>query len=989
MPLAKIQRSAKLRTLPCKAPGCRQWFKNVSGQTQHFNARHAINLLPAPAPRIVRHRIPTPIPANEDGDFDPTMPGLEDDDDDYDDYNYNDYNYNDHDNNAGGVYMGARAETHPHLDGRPCNSHGAHLPVGSPPPAPSHPPADDYSPFNNREEFEIGDFLYRQDEMSGANVDKLMALWASTLHEGEDPPFASNKDMQETIDASKLGDVVWQSFKVTYNGPLPAGEVPPWMLASYEVWFRCPLEVLRIQLSNPDFASEMDFCVKRVYDAKNKRHYRDFMSGDWGWKQLDILAEDPRNHGATFCPVISGSDKTTVSVATGQHDYYPFYLSNGLITNRARRAHREGISLVAFLSIPKTDEQFHNDSRFRMFHRQLFYSSLHMILQPLRSGMTDPVVMLCADGHYRRIIFGLGPYIADYPEQVMLACIVQNWCPKCTARPSLLDGPGMRRCAEHTDAVVNALGIKAAWENYGIVGEVKPFTDDFPRADIHELLSPDLLHQIIKGTFKDHLVGWVNQYLVEEHGQSRASAIVADIDRRIAAALSFPGLRCFPEGRGFKQWTGDDSKALMKVYLPAIAGHVPGQMVRALSAFLEFCYLVRRSTIDEDTLDTIDGALAHFHLEREIFRDVGVRPDGFSLPRQHSMVHYVPHIRLLGAPNGLCSSITESKHIKAVKDPYQWTNRNEPLGQMLLINQRLDKLAAVRVDFTAREMLNGPCLGLPPIVLATVHRDALAPAPAPIPIADPIVLDEEGNVDDNGGDVDGPVVMGEVQLAKCRVRHLPRPVDMLATTINIPHLQELIRRFLYDRQFPDSEISPVDAALASCPHFDRHVTVFPSAVAIFYAPSDLSGIGGMHCERIRSTASWRHGPARRDCVFLEKDPDVVGFRGLYAARVLLFFQFTSDGVDYPCALVSWFSPISETPCPDTGMWIVEPDLDRDGDRELSVIHIDCILRGAHLIGVSAGAEFLPRSLSHTDSLDVFRAFYVNKYADYHSHEIAF
>lgn len=34
---------------------------------------------------------------------------------------------------------------------------------------------------------------------------------------------------------------------------------------------------------------------------------------------------------------------------------------------------------------------------------------------------------------------------------------------------------------------------------------------------------------------------------------------------RIAAAPHFPGLRRFPEGRGFKQWTGDDSKALMKV----------------------------------------------------------------------------------------------------------------------------------------------------------------------------------------------------------------------------------------------------------------------------------------------------------------------------------------------------------------------------------------------------------------------------------------
>jgi hypothetical protein len=34
----------------------------------------------------------------------------------------------------------------------------------------------------------------------------------------------------------------------------------------------------------------------------------------------------------------------------------------------------------------------------------------------------------------------------------------------------------------------------------------------------------------------------------------------------IAAVPPFPGLRRFPHGRRFKQWTGDDSKALMKVW---------------------------------------------------------------------------------------------------------------------------------------------------------------------------------------------------------------------------------------------------------------------------------------------------------------------------------------------------------------------------------------------------------------------------------------
>jgi len=39
-------------------------------------------------------------------------------------------------------------------------------------------------------------------------------------------------------------------------------------------------------------------------------------------------------------------------------------------------------------------------------------------------------VVKCPDSHFRRVIYGLGPYIADYPEQVLLATIVQGWCPR-------------------------------------------------------------------------------------------------------------------------------------------------------------------------------------------------------------------------------------------------------------------------------------------------------------------------------------------------------------------------------------------------------------------------------------------------------------------------------------------------------------------------------------------------------------------------------
>jgi hypothetical protein len=56
--------------------------------------------------------------------------------------------------------------------------------------------------------------------------------------------------------------------------------------------------------------------------------------------------------------------------------------------------------------------------------------------------------------------------------------------------------------------------------------------DEFPRADIYELIAPDLLHQIIKGTFKDHLVTWVEDFLILEYGQTQANERLDDIDRR-------------------------------------------------------------------------------------------------------------------------------------------------------------------------------------------------------------------------------------------------------------------------------------------------------------------------------------------------------------------------------------------------------------------------------------------------------------------------
>ena len=76
----------------------------------------------------------------------------------------------------------------------------------------------------------------------------------------------------------------------------------------------------------------------------------------------------------------------------------------------------------------KADKEEEDSKEFRTFRRQVFHASLNRILQSFKPYMEKPDIVRYTDGYFRRTIYGLGPYIADYPEQVLLACIVQDWC---------------------------------------------------------------------------------------------------------------------------------------------------------------------------------------------------------------------------------------------------------------------------------------------------------------------------------------------------------------------------------------------------------------------------------------------------------------------------------------------------------------------------------------------------------------------------------
>jgi hypothetical protein len=181
-------------------------------------------------------------------------------------------------------------------------------------------------------------------------------------------------------------------------------------------------------------------------------------------------------------------------------------------------------------------------------------------------------------------------------------------------------------------------------------------------------------------------------------------------------------------------------------------------MVRCLAAFFDFCYLVRRNAICVDTLDKVAEALDHFHHYHQIFTQTGVQVNTISLPWQHSLKHYIRSIELFSSPNSLCSSITESKHIKAVKQPWRRSGRYRALHQMLLTNVRLDKLGAARSYFAEKGMMQGTALTYTAMMLRGEEPH-------------PQVIIEEQDRDDHGA-VTGPKVLSSVELATELIFHI-------------------------------------------------------------------------------------------------------------------------------------------------------------------------------------------------------------------------
>ncbi|KAG1752893.1 hypothetical protein EDB19DRAFT_1892885 [Suillus lakei] len=358
--------------------------------------------------------------------------------------------------------------------------------------------------------------------------------------------------------------------------------------------------------------------------------------------------------------------KTQKLTSKGDKTAYPVYLSIGNIAKEKRRqTSARATVLIGYLPSGKLD--CFTPDECSLANYRLFHHCMSLLLQPLVAAGEDGVDMV------------LYPILATY---CLVACCKENRCPKCVVaadeRGDPLDSP-MR-----DPAVIKGILEKrktghhpAEFEEFGLRTVYAPFWANLPHSNIFLAFTPDLLHQLHKGIFKDHLVKWCLDIVGEE-----------EMDARFKAMPDYPGLRHFKKGISMvKQWTGTEHKEMQRVFVGLLAGAVPSQVLVVARALLDFSYYAQLRVHSTESLNGLESALAIFHANKDVLQQLDIR-DHFNIPKLHQLSHYVQSILLFGATDGFNSELPERLHIDFAKEAYRASNKRDYEEQMALWLQR-------------------------------------------------------------------------------------------------------------------------------------------------------------------------------------------------------------------------------------------------------------------------------------------------------------
>ncbi|KZT56446.1 hypothetical protein CALCODRAFT_435724, partial [Calocera cornea HHB12733] len=456
-----------------------------------------------------------------------------------------------------------------------------------------------------------------------------------------------------------------------------------------ELWGRDPLDCIRELLGDPLLDGYIDYTPRRDYidEARTKRLYSEYATGDHMWSTQASCMPD----GATLAAVILASDKTQLSMFRGDKSAWPVYLSLANIHKEVRRKPSErAMVLLGYLPASKLQLDL-SDAERSIRQHEIFHHCLSTLLQPMHQATEEGAVMVCGDGFKRRIHPVLVSYIADHPEQCMIVTCRQNRCPRCTIEPDDRGAPivGSTRDPHRILQIgVNSQderSFRRELKSMGLLPISHPFWSDLLISNIFDSMTPDLLHELHKGLFKDHLVKWTMDVLDAKR-----------LDQRYISLCPHHGLLAFPHGISkVEQWTGTEYKNMEKTFCAAIAGLVPSAVYRAARGLIDFIYLSQLPEHSDRTLSLLDASWQEFHSFKDVFRDLP-SCHGFNFPKMHKANHNAEAIRSRGTLDGYSTELPEHLHKTEAKKIYRAGNKKDPFRHMAKVLRRdaaLEKFA--------------------------------------------------------------------------------------------------------------------------------------------------------------------------------------------------------------------------------------------------------------------------------------------------------
>lgn len=404
-----------------------------------------------------------------------------------------------------------------------------------------------------------------------------------------------------------------------------------------------------------------------------------------------------------MAPVILATDKTQLTQFSGNKAAYPVYLTLGNLPKATRRKpSKNACVLIAYLSVQKLSKTNLTvlDHRSRM--QRVFHESMRIILKPLEKAGLEGVKLASSNGDVRLVHPILTTYVADYPEQCLVACSKYGTCPKCrkTAKELAKIETSTARTGHWTIHVIEEAKKTSAGSHntfhdacmaQDVAGGVYvPFWKNLPFTDIHKCVTPDILHQIYQGIFK-HIVAWC-QIIVPSK----------ELDARISRLPFGQGLRWFKNGiSDLSQVSGSERKNMAKILLGCVHDLLPPEGVNAVRYLLDFIYLAQYSTHNTETLSSLTDALNNFHKNKDYFIKIGIHPD-LHIPKLHSLSHYVESIELFGTTDNYNTEMFERLHIDFAKLGWRSSNQRDEFPQMIRWLSRQEKINRLQYLISAR-----------------------------------------------------------------------------------------------------------------------------------------------------------------------------------------------------------------------------------------------------------------------------------------------